>query len=117
RGFFAGAVIVAVGANGAGHGGALVVARRGKMKLATEIAVSSAAQVAVFVAPACALLSALVGTGLPLAFRPVELAAMAAATLAVSLLVLDGFSQRWKGVTLVSVYAVAVAAFWVAGDR
>ena len=36
---------------------ALVVAKRGNMKLAAEIAISSSAQVAVFVAPAIALLS------------------------------------------------------------
>ena len=76
--FFVAIVIVAIVGNAAEHGGAIVVARRGKIKLATEIAVSSAAQVAVFVAPAAALLSALVGTGLPLTFRPVELATMAA---------------------------------------
>ena len=76
--FFVAIVIVAIVGNAAEHGGAIVVARRGKIKLATEIAVSSAAQVAVFVAPAAALLSAIVGTGLPLAFRPVELATMAA---------------------------------------
>jgi Ca2+:H+ antiporter len=115
--FFVAVVIVAIVGNAAEHGGAIVVARRGKTKLATEIAVSSAAQVAVFVAPAAALLSFAVGRGLPLTFRPVELAAMAGATILVALLVLDGRSQRWKGFALVGIYAVAVAAFWVAGDR
>ena len=115
--FFVAVVIVAIVGNAAEHGGAIVVARRGKTKLATEIAVSSAAQVAVFVAPAAALLSVAVGTGLPLAFRPIELAAMAGATLLVGLMVLDGRSQRWKGFALVGVYGLAVAAFWMAGDR
>ena len=115
--FFVAIVIVAMVGNAAEHGGAIVVARRGKTKLATEIAVSSAAQVAVFVAPAAALLSFVIGTGLPLAFRPIELAAMAGATIVVSAMVLDGRSQRWKGYALVGVYAVAVAAFWMAGDR
>jgi Ca2+:H+ antiporter len=115
--FFVAIVIVAIVGNAAEHGGAIVVARRGKTKLATEIAVSSAAQVAVFVAPAAALMSFAVGRGLPLTFRPVELAAMAGATILVAILVLDGRSQRWKGFALVGVYAVAVGAFWVAGDR
>ena len=91
--------------------------RRGKIKLATEIAVSSAAQVAVFVAPAAALLSVLVGTGLPLAFRPVEIVTMAIATIAVSVLVLDGRSKSWKGVALIGVYVAVVGAYWIAGDR
>jgi Ca2+:H+ antiporter len=115
--FFVAIVIVAIVGNAAEHGGAIVVARRGKLKLATEIAVSSAAQVAVFVAPAAALLSAIVATGLPLTFRPIELATMAIATIIVAVLVTDARSQRWKGVALVSVYAVMVGAFWVAGDR
>jgi Ca2+:H+ antiporter len=114
--FFVAIVIVAIVGNAAEHGGAIVVARRGKIKLATEIAVSSAAQVAVFVAPAAALLSALVATGLPLTFRPVELVTMATATLVVTLLVADAHSKRWKGAALVSVYLITVGAYWIAGD-
>jgi Ca2+:H+ antiporter len=115
--FFLAVVVVAIVGNAAEHGGAIVVARRGKIKLATEIAVSSAAQVAVFVAPAAALLSVLVGEGLPLSFRPIELATMGIATAAVAILVLDGRSRSWKGLTLVGVYVLIVAAYWIAGDR
>src|SRR5204862_177405 len=63
--FFVAVVIVAIVGNAAEHGGAIVVARRGNMELAAEIAISSSAQVAVFVAPAIALISWLVGRGLP----------------------------------------------------
>ena len=44
-------MIVAIVGNAAEHGGAVVVAFRGKIKLATEIALASAAQVAVFLSP------------------------------------------------------------------
>ena len=115
--FFVAIVIVAIVGNAAEHGGAIVVARRGKIKLATEIAVSSAAQVAVFVAPAAALMSAIVGTGLPLTFRPIELATMAVATLIVGLVVIDARSKRWEGAVLIGVYVAVVAAYWIAGDR
>jgi Ca2+:H+ antiporter len=114
--FFVAIVIVAIVGNAAEHGGAIVVARRGKIKLATEIAVSSAAQVAVFVAPAAALLSALVGTGLPLAFRPVEVATMALATGIVAFFVLDKQSKRWEGAVLCATYVGVAAAYWIAGD-
>jgi Ca2+:H+ antiporter len=114
--FFVAIVIVAIVGNAAEHGGALVVARRGKIKLATEIAVWSAAPVAVFVAPAAALLSALVGTGLPLAFRPVEVATMAIAVVVVALVVVDARSKRWEGAALLGVYGAIVAAYWIAGD-
>ena len=58
--FFVAAVIVAIVGNAAEHGGAVVVAYRGKVKLAAEIALASAAQVAVFLIPAVALLSWLI---------------------------------------------------------
>jgi len=58
--FFVSAVIVAIVGNAAEHGGAVVVAWRGKVKLAAEIALASAAQVAVFLIPAVALLSWLI---------------------------------------------------------
>ena len=73
--FFVAAVIVAIVGNAAEHGGAVVVAYRGNIKLAGEIALASSAQVAVFLIPAVALLSWLIDP-LALSFRPVELAAV-----------------------------------------
>src|SRR5947208_2020693 len=96
--FFISVVIVAVVGNAAEHGGAIVIARRGKMRLATEIAVSSSAQVALLVIPAIALLSWVVTPALPLAFRWEELAAMAGATVIVGFVVYDGRSRRWEGI-------------------
>ena len=115
--FFIAVVIVAVVGNAAEHGGAIVIARRGKMRLATEIAVSSSAQVALFVTPAIALLSWVVTPALPLAFRWEELGAMALATVVVTAVVFDGSSRRWQGLALVSVYAALVVGFGFAGDR
>jgi len=115
--FFIAAVIVAIVGNAAEHGGAVVIASRGKLRLATEIAVSSSAQVALLVTPAVALLSWLVRPALPLSFRPVELAAMGGAAALVALTVSDGRGRRWEGFFLVAVYAGVAAGFWVAGDR
>src|ERR687883_870489 len=50
--FFVAAVIVAIVGNAAEHGGAVVVAARGNIALAAEIALASSAQVAVFLVPA-----------------------------------------------------------------
>jgi Ca2+:H+ antiporter len=115
--FFVSAVIVAIVGNAAEHGGAIVIARRGNIRLASEIAISSSAQVALLVTPAVALLSFLVTPALPLTFRPVELAAMGGAALVVAFVIRDGQARRWEGVLLVAFFAVAVAGFWVAGDR
>jgi Ca2+:H+ antiporter len=115
--FFISIVIVAVVGNAAEHGGAIVIARRGKMRLATEIAVSSSAQVALFVTPAIALLSWAVTPALPLAFRWEELGAMALAAVVVVTVVFDGCSRRWQGLALVGLYAALVVGFGFAGDR
>jgi Ca2+:H+ antiporter len=115
--FFIAAVIVAIVGNAAEHGGAIVIARRGKLPLATEIAVSSSAQVALFVTPAVALLSWLLKPALPLSFRPIEIAAMGGSALVVAFILRHGRSRRWEGALLVGLYAVAAVGFLIAGDR
>jgi Ca2+:H+ antiporter len=114
--FFVAAVIVAIVGNAAEQGGAVVIARRGNPRLGAEIAISSSTQVAVFVTPAVAL-SFLVGHDLPLAFRPVELAAVGVAAIVVAMMVADGSSRRWEGFVLLALYAGVVTAFGFAGDR
>jgi Ca2+:H+ antiporter len=115
--FFIAIVIVAIVGNAAEHGGAVVIARRGKMKLATEIAVSSSAQVGLLVIPAVALVSFAFAHPLALAFRPIELIAMGGAALFVAIVIRDGRAKRWEGALLIGVYAVLVVIFGVAGDR
>jgi Ca2+:H+ antiporter len=115
--FFVAAVIVAIVGNAAEHGGAIVIAKRGNVKLASEIAISSSAQVALLVAPVVALLSFVVRPPLTLAFRPVELAAMGLSAVFVAIVVADGKSRRWEGIMLVAVFAGVAAGFAVAGDR
>jgi Ca2+:H+ antiporter len=115
--FFIAAVIVAIVGNAAEHGGAIVIAHRGKLPLATEIAISSSAQVALLVTPVVALLSWLVTPALPLAFRPIELGAMGGAAVLVAFTVSDGRGRRWEGFLLAAVYVGVAAGFWVAGDR
>ncbi|HEY6149159.1 MAG TPA: calcium/proton exchanger [Gaiellaceae bacterium] len=115
--FVTAAVIVAIVGNAAEHGGAAVIAHRGNLRLATEIAVSSSAQVALLVTGAVALLSWAVKPALPLTFRPVELAAMGGAALAVAIVLWDGRARRWEGALLIGLYAVAAIGFGFAGDR
>jgi Ca2+:H+ antiporter len=113
--FFIAIVIVAIVGNAAEHGGAIVIAAKGNLKLATEIAITSSLQVLVFVTPAVALLSVAVGTGLPLAFRPIEMATLAIATVAAALVVADSRGTRAEGVGLVALYGAIVAGYLVLG--
>ena len=114
--FFVAAVIVAIVGNAAEHGGAVVVAHRGNIRLAAEIALASAAQVCVFLIPAVALLAWALKP-LALSFRPFELIAVALAVALTASLLAQGRSSKWRGAVLVAAYAgFAVAAFAV-GDR
>ncbi|HYY33138.1 MAG TPA: calcium/proton exchanger [Gaiellaceae bacterium] len=114
--FFVAAVIVAIVGNAAEHGGAVVVAYRGSIKLAAEIALASSAQVAVFLIPAVALLAWAIEP-LALSFRPVELGALCAATVFVAALLWHGRSSRARGIALVAAYVGVAIAFYLAGDR
>jgi len=114
--FFVAAVIVAIVGNAAEHGGAVVVAARGKIKLAAEIALASGAQVAVFLIPAVTLLSWLIEP-LALSFRQVEIAALAGSTAFTALILANGRSSRAKGIALICAYGLVAFAFLLAGDR
>jgi Ca2+:H+ antiporter len=115
--FFIAVVIVAVVGNAAEHGGAIVIAHAGKMRLATEIAVSSSAQVALLVVPVVTLLGLLFAHPLALSFRWTELVGMAVATLAAAAVVWDGKTNRREGGALVVVYALTVLGFLLYGGR
>jgi Ca2+:H+ antiporter len=114
--FFVSAVIVAIVGNAAEHGGAVVVAYRGKVKLAAEIALASAAQVAVFLIPAVALLSWLIDP-LALGFRQVEIVALAGGLAVAAVTLWGGRASKARGAVLVAAYVLVVVLFYVAGDR
>jgi Ca2+:H+ antiporter len=114
--FFLAAVVIAIVGNAAEHGGAVVVAARGKIKLAAEIALASSAQVAVFLIPAVALL-ALVIEPLALALREVEIIALGVSVIVTAVLLADGRSSRAKGIILIAVYVAIAVAFFLAGER
>jgi Ca2+:H+ antiporter len=115
--FFVAAVIVAIVGNAAEHGGAVIVAARGKIKLAAEIALASSAQVAVFLIPAVHLLSWAVTPALPLAFREVEIAALLGSVAFVAVVLFGGRSSRPRGIALIAAYVGVGAGFFLAGDR
>lgn len=114
--FFLAAVVIAIVGNAAEHGGAVVVAARGKIKLAAEIALASSAQVAVFLIPAVALMALLIEP-LALSLRKVEVGALAVSVVVTSVLLADGRSSRLKGVILIAVYIGVAIAFYSAGER
>jgi Ca2+:H+ antiporter len=109
---FIGAVIVAIVGNAAEHFSAVVFARRDHMDLAVGIALGSAAQVGLLVAPIAVLVSLLVGHPMALVFDHFELGAMLLAVLGVSFLSLDGESNWFEGVLLLAIYCIIAIIFF-----
>jgi Ca2+:H+ antiporter len=109
---FIGAVIVAIVGNAAEHFSAVLFARRDHMDLAVGIALGSAAQVGLLVAPIAVLVSLLVGHPMALVFDHFELGAMLFAVLGISFLVLDGESNWFEGTLLLAIYSVIAIIFF-----
>jgi Ca2+/H+ antiporter len=70
----------------------------------------------VFLVPAVALLAWLIEP-LALAFRVVEIVALAASVLVAAVLLADGRSSRIRGLALIGAYVAVAAAFFAAGNR
>jgi Ca2+:H+ antiporter len=110
--FFIGAIVVAIVGNVAEHWVAVLVAHRDKMDLAVNIAIGSAAQIALFVAPLLVLLSFVFGDHpMALVFNGFELAAVILAVLIANRVTSEGRSNWFEGVQLLSVYLVVAIAF------
>jgi Ca2+:H+ antiporter len=110
--FFMGAIVVAIAGNAAEHWVAVAVARKQQMDLAMNIAVGSAAQVALFVAPVLMICSFFVGPfPMPLVFNGYEVAAMIGAAWLTSYLVTEGRSNWFEGVKLLAAYVLVVIVF------
>jgi Ca2+:H+ antiporter len=114
--FFVAIVIVAIVGNITEHGSAVLLARRGQVRLATEIGLASASQVAAFLIPVVTILSWTIDP-LALSLRPIELAGIGAAGLLASVALLPGRTSRVAGAVLLGTYGVLVVAFYLAGDR
>jgi Ca2+:H+ antiporter len=114
--FFVAVVIVAIVGNATEHGSAVLLARRGRVMLATEIPLASSAQIAGLVIPLVALIS-WVFTPLALSFRPVELAALAVAAALPALVLRTGRTTPLSGAILLAAYSALAVACYLAGDR
>jgi Ca2+:H+ antiporter len=109
---FIGAVVVAIVGNAAEHFSAVLFARRNHMDLAVGIALGSAAQVGLLVAPIAVLVSLVVGHPMALVFDHFELGAVLFAVLGVSFLSVDGESNWFEGVLLLAFYCVIAIIFF-----
>jgi Ca2+:H+ antiporter len=113
--FFIGVIVVAIVGNAAEHWVAVLVARKNKMDLAVNIAIGSAAQIALFVGPVLVIASFVLGPGpMPLVFNGFELGAVLLAILIANVVTRDGQSNWFEGAQLLAFYAILAIAFYFA---
>jgi Ca2+:H+ antiporter len=109
---FMGVVVIAVVGNAAEHSTAILVARKGQMDLAFGIAMGSAMQIALFVAPVLVIAGHAIGQPMGLEFTVLEVAAVMFSVMAVSYLVLDGKTNWFEGVQLLAIYVILGMTFY-----
>ena len=111
---FIGIVFVAIVGGAAESGSAIAMARKNKMDLSVGIASGSCIQIALFVAPVLVLASYFVAPQpLELAFGRAEIGSLFIAVLIGALVSGDGESNWYKGVQLITVYAIIALMFYL----
>jgi Ca2+:H+ antiporter len=111
--FFVGVIVVAIVGNAAEHWVAVYFAMKDKIGLSVNIAVGSAAQIALFVAPVLVLASFVIGPfPMALVFNGFELGAIVLAILIADEITQRGESTWYEGVQLLAIYAVLGLTFF-----
>jgi Ca2+/H+ antiporter len=94
----------------------VLLAARGELRLAAEIELASAAQVAGFLIPAEAILSWATDP-LALSLRLIELASIGGAAFLAAIALSPARTSRPLGTLLIGAYGAFVVAFYFAGSR
>ena len=111
---FIGIVFVAIVGGAAESGSAIAMARKNKMDLSVGIASGSCIQIALFVAPILVLASYFVAPQpLELAFGRAEMGSLFIAVMTGALVSGDGEANWYKGVQLITVYAIIALMFYL----
>lgn len=110
---FVGLIVVAIVGNAAEHSTAVLVALKNRMELSYHIAVGSALQIALFVAPVLVFAGYLPGfPRMNLVFSMLEVMAIVVSVMVVGLVAFDGESNWLEGLLLLAVYLILAIAFF-----
>ncbi|RST72307.1 calcium/proton exchanger [Siminovitchia acidinfaciens] len=110
---FIGVIIVAIVGNAAEHASAIIMAYKNKLEIAVEIAIGSTLQIAMFVAPILVLASLFFPKRMPLIFTVPELVSMATAVLLSIVIINDGESNWFEGLTMLAAYLIMGIGFYL----
>ncbi len=111
---FIGIVFVAIVGGAAESGSAIAMARKNKMDLSLGIGLGSCIQIALFVAPLLVLLSYFIAPQpLSLSFGRAEIGSLFMAVIIGAMVSADGQSNWYKGIQLITVYAIIALMFYL----
>jgi Ca2+:H+ antiporter len=109
---FAGLVIVAIAGNAVENVVGVQMMVRDKADYALALILQSPLQIALVLAPVLVLAAPLVGASFTLVLSPLLIAVLVIAVLVTVIVVLDGESTWYEGLTLTALYVVIAIAFW-----
>lgn len=109
---FIGVVFVALVGNAAEHSSAIVMAVKNRMGLSVQIAVGSATQIVMFVAPLLVLISLTFATPMSLVFNSFELITIGLAVWISKAVIEDGESNWFEGMQLLITYIIIAVGFY-----
>jgi len=110
--FFLGIIVIPIIGNAAEHSTAIVTAMKNKMDISLNIAVSSATQIAMFVAPVIIFVSAATAFHVSILFSNVELITVVVAVVIAGQVTRDGKTNWLEGAQLLAVYIIIALAFF-----
>jgi Ca2+:H+ antiporter len=110
---FIGVVVVAIIGNVAEHFSAVTAAHKDRMDLSFQIAIGSATQIVMFVAPVLVLISLFMPHPMDLVFNTFELVAIIFSVFVTNAVLEDGESNWLEGVQLLIAYIIMAVAFFL----
>lgn len=110
---FIGVIVVAIVGNVAEHLSAVTAAIKNKMDLSIQIAIGSATQIVMFVAPILVLVSLFFSEPMNLVFNTFELVAIIFSVFVTNAVVEDGESTWFEGFQLIIAYVIMAVAFFL----
>ncbi|KAF2243823.1 calcium/proton exchanger [Trematosphaeria pertusa] len=114
---FIGLILIPIVGNAAEHVTAVVVAYKGKMDLAINVAIGSSMQIALFVTPFLVILGWIMHQPMTLQFQGFETMVFFLSVLIVNYLIQDGKSNYLEGAMCLGTYAIIALAFYVYPDN
>lgn len=114
---FVGLILIPIVGNAAEHVTAVIVAYKGKMDLAINVAIGSSLQIALFVTPFLVILGWIIHEPMTLQFQGFETIIFFISVLIVNYLIQDGKSNYLEGAMCLGTYAIIAMAFYVYPDQ